>query len=205
MDEIDIHLLELLQEDSSSSNVELAEAVGLSPAGIHKRVRRLQADGYIDRYTALLNRERLGYDLLCFVHITLVSHQPDSFASVRARAHSIPEILECYEITGETDVLLKVAVQNRQHLQRFLRHFSTNLPQVDKVRTTIVLEEMKATTRLPVTPSKETTMDGNQPPDSTLAAMRKNTVGSNNAFEHEVEGQEESGNELGQFAGQDGQ
>lgn len=102
MDEIDIKILSLLQDDGRLSNVELAKAVGLTQPGIHKRIKRLQDQGYIDKFTAVLNRTRLSFDLLCFVTLTLHNNSSENYNALRAKVQSVPEILECHEITGST-------------------------------------------------------------------------------------------------------
>ena len=150
VDHIDRRLLSLLQEDGDISHAALAKAVNLSPAGIHKRLKRLREQGYVKEVTYILDRDKLALDLLCFISIALTNNSPESYLQIRERADATPEILECHEVAGDDDVLLKVVVQNRHHLKTLLRTFSANLPQIGRVRTSIVLEEIKATTVLPL-------------------------------------------------------
>ena len=118
-DGFDLAILHELQTNGRISNVDLARQVHLSPPAVHARVRRLERAGLIRQYTALLDREKVGYDMLCFVHLSLQRHQPEEVQDVGRSLEKMPEILECYHVTGEFDYLLKVAIRNRRDLHRF--------------------------------------------------------------------------------------
>jgi DNA-binding Lrp family transcriptional regulator len=152
IDDIDRAILSLLQEDGRTTNADLARAVGLSAAATHARVRRLEREGLIRGYVALLDRELAGFDLLCFVSVSLQLHQPALVTSFPQTVGAIPEVLECHHVTGEYDYLLKVAVRNRHDLERFIVDRLTPIPGVAKVQTSLVLRELKATTALPLAP-----------------------------------------------------
>jgi DNA-binding Lrp family transcriptional regulator len=149
-DETDRILLQALQEDARTSNAELARRVELSPSGLQKRLRKLEDAGLIQQYTAILDREALGYDMLCFINVTLQRHKLDSTDHFRDAMQQLPEVLECYHVTGEYDYLLKIVVRNRKHLETFLMGKLTPIPTVDKLRTSIALRELKATTIIPL-------------------------------------------------------
>ena len=150
LDAIDLRLLALLQEDGRATHRELARQVDLSPPGLQKRLRKLEDKGVIQGYAALLDRQALGLDLLCFVQVTLAHHEPEMIARFRDDLGQIPEVLECHHLTGEFDYLMKVLVRNQQHLETFLFEKLTPIPGVDKVRTSIVLREIKESTSLPL-------------------------------------------------------
>jgi Lrp/AsnC family transcriptional regulator, leucine-responsive regulatory protein len=150
LDEMDRELLRQLQQDARLSNVELARRVKLSPPGLQKRLRKLEELGVIERYVALVNREILGYDMLCFVQVTLRRHEPEAVASFKQVVQAMPEVLECHHITGEYDYLLKVVVRNRKHLELFILETLTPVPGMDKIRTSLALSEIKTTTAVPV-------------------------------------------------------
>jgi DNA-binding Lrp family transcriptional regulator len=150
LDEKDRQLLRLLQENSRMSNAELARQVNLSAPGLLKRLRKLEESGLIDRYVTLVNREALGFDLLCFTHVSLAHHQPECVDHFCERVKNLPEVLECHHLTGEFDYLLKVVVTNHQHLEKLLTEKITQIPGVDRIRTSIVLNEIKASTSLPL-------------------------------------------------------
>jgi Lrp/AsnC family leucine-responsive transcriptional regulator len=150
LDEQDITILRELQQDNSISNVELARRVSLSPPATHARVRRLKELGYIRETVALLDREKLGYDMLCFITVSLQMHKPDDVQRFHDMVMEMPEVMECFHVTGDSDYILKVAVQGRRQLQRFLMDKLTPNPCIARIHTRLVLNEIKATTALPL-------------------------------------------------------
>jgi DNA-binding Lrp family transcriptional regulator len=150
LDEKDLALLQYLQEDARITNTELARRVDLSPPGLQRRVRKLEESGVIERYVTIVNREAVGFDMLCFVQVTLQRHDPEANKGFKDIVGGMPEVLECYHITGEYDYLLKVAVRNRKHLEAFLLDALTPVPGMDKIRTSLVLREIKTTNAVPL-------------------------------------------------------
>lgn len=150
LDTIDIAILQELQNDGRISNVELAERINLSPPATHARLKRLDEQGYIQDYVALLDQEKLGFDMMCFISVSLQLHQPEELENFRAIINDIPEVLECFHVTGEFDYLLKVIIQNRKDLQRFVVNQLTPIPGVARIYTSLVLSELKSTTELPL-------------------------------------------------------
>ncbi|RMG79428.1 MAG: Lrp/AsnC family transcriptional regulator [Chloroflexi bacterium] len=150
LDESDRAILQQLQQDSSISNAELARRINLSPPAVHARVKRLEQLGFIQGYVAILDREKLGYDMLCFIQVSLSVHQPEQVTDFRRRISQMPEVLECHHVTGSIDYLLKVAVCNREDLQRFLMERLTPIPYIARIQTSLVLSEIKSTTALPL-------------------------------------------------------
>src|SRR5512136_2128108 len=149
MDPIDKALLRALQADGRLSNVELARKINLSPPATHARLRRLEKNGTIRQYTAIVDREKAGYDLLCFIHISLQMHQVEQVEKFREATRKMPEVLECHHITGEYDYLLKVALHNRKDLERFVVDKITPIG-VARIHTSLVLAEVKSTMALPL-------------------------------------------------------
>lgn len=150
LDETDRLLLQSLQEDARITNVELARRANLSPPGLQKRLRKLEETGVIQQYTTLVNREAVGYDMLCFVQVTLQRHEPEAVGRFRELVQTMSEVLECYHLTGEYDYLLKVTLRNRRHLEQFLLETLTPVPGMDKIRTSLVLSELKVTTAVSI-------------------------------------------------------
>ncbi|MBI5823806.1 MAG: Lrp/AsnC family transcriptional regulator [Chloroflexi bacterium] len=150
LDETDKALLKAMQTDGRLSNVELARKINLSPPATLARLRRLEKDGYIRNYTAVVDREKAGYDLLCFIHISLQMHQLEQVENFRRLVREMPEVLECHHITGEYDYLLKVALRNRKDLERFAVDRLTPIPGVARIHTSLVFTEVKSTTALPL-------------------------------------------------------
>jgi len=150
LDDIDRTLLQHLQWDARLSNAELARRVDLSPPGLQKRLRRLEKMGVIEGYVTLVNHEALGFDMLCFVQVTLQRHEPEAVGRFKSQVQTMPEVLECHHITGEYDYLLKVVVRNRKHLEQFILETLTPIQGMDKIRTSLVLSELKTTTVVPI-------------------------------------------------------
>lgn len=150
LDDRDWRLLALLQDDARVTSAELARKVNLSAPGLQKRLKKLEQRGVIRRYVTLLDREAVGLDLLCFVNVSLAHHRPDSAERFRDEMKVMPEVLECHYLTGEFDYVMKVVVANHTELERFLFEKLMRVEGVDRVRTSIVLNEIKVSTALPL-------------------------------------------------------
>lgn len=150
LDELDLAILRILQEDGRISNADLAQRISLSPPATHARVRRLTEQGVILRTVALLDKEKLGYDMTCFVHVSLQLHRQEGLDEFRRRVNEFPEVLECHHVTGDFDFLLKIVVRNRKELERFVIQELTPVPGVARINTSLVLSEAKSTTALPL-------------------------------------------------------
>ncbi|OFV86980.1 MAG: hypothetical protein A2V74_08075 [Acidobacteria bacterium RBG_16_70_10] len=148
LDALDRRLLEELQKDARLTNRELAERVGLSPAPCWRRVRRLERSGRIARYAALLEAEAVGLPVTAYVHISLDDHHPQTVKRFDDLIQSLPAVLECYSMSGQTDYLLKVVARSMSDYEAFLtRHL---LPAVRSANTSFVLKRKKLTTVLPL-------------------------------------------------------
>ncbi len=150
LDTLDKTILKILQAEGRISNTELARRVRLSPPATHARVKRLEEQGYIRKYAALLEAEKVGYDMLCFVQISLQLHALEQVKGFRAAIQEMPEVLECHHITGEFDYLLKVAIRNRKDLERFVVDKLTPTTGVARIYTSLALTEVKSSTVLPL-------------------------------------------------------
>jgi Lrp/AsnC family transcriptional regulator, leucine-responsive regulatory protein len=151
LDRFDWDILRQLQKDGRMSNQELAEAVNLSPSPCLRRVRRLEEQGYIEGYTALLNARKLGLSLMAFIHISMDKHVPERFAEFDRIVGALPEVLECHLITGQAaDYLLKVIVADMDAYQQFLLHKITRIKGVSGVHSSFVLRSPVSATALPV-------------------------------------------------------
>ncbi|WP_223670792.1 Lrp/AsnC family transcriptional regulator [Kangiella shandongensis] len=148
LDAVDKKILNQLQQEGRLSNSELAKRVNLSPPATHARVKRLEQDGFIQQYAALVDRHRLGFDNLCFVEFSLQLHSSEQIQTVLATVKSWPEVLECHNVTGEYDYLLKVAVRNTQSLESFVSEKMIPLEGVARIHTSLVLKEVKTTTAI---------------------------------------------------------
>ena len=151
MDSVDKQLLTLLQLNAETSHAELAVAVGLSVTGIHKRLKRLKQEGIIKKVVAVLDRSKLGLDLMCFLKVTFKNNLfGPNLPVLQDVIRELSEVLECYTLTGTDDAILKIAVRDHVALREFLRRFSESQAIIDRVETCIVLEEIKDGTLLPL-------------------------------------------------------
>jgi DNA-binding Lrp family transcriptional regulator len=150
IDDLDRRLLVYLQTNARASTAALARRFKLSGPGLQKRLRKLEDRGVIHRYATIVSRQAVGLDLLCFVNVMLAHHRPNSIKRFPGRIERMPEVLECHFLTGEYDYLLKVIVSNHDHLERFLFEKLMKVDGVDRIRTSIVVKEVKMSTALPL-------------------------------------------------------
>lgn len=151
LDRIDKKILQLMQGNARISNLELADRVGLSPTPCSRRVKRLEESGLIDRHVTLLNPRALGLNLTAMIGISMDRHTPDRFEKFERAISSLPEVLECLIVTGQTaDFLLKVVVRDMQHYEKFLLGQLTRLDGVTGVHSSFVLREIVNKTELPL-------------------------------------------------------
>ena len=150
LDKTDRRILECLQKDGRISNVALAKKVNLTPTPCLERVKRLERDGYIHKYTALLNPQMVEAGLLVFVEIDLLRTSPDVFREFRKEASRLPQVLDCHLVSGNFDYLIKARVNDMQEYRELLGEKILSLPGVSGSRSYVVMEEVKETTALPL-------------------------------------------------------
>lgn len=155
LDKIDYTILGLLQEDAGRTDADLARRVELSASGLKKRLRKLEDRGVIQRRVTLLDRDAVDLGLLCFIQVKLAHHQSNAVRIFCDSVRDLPEVLECHFLTGETDYLLKVVAKDHRDLEGFLADKLASIPSVDRLRTSIVMSEIKRTTALPLSPSSD--------------------------------------------------
>ncbi len=148
LDEVDIQLLSLLQEDGRITNADLAKKVGLSPPSVLQRVRTLEKLGLIREYAALLDYERLGLRITALAMVSLSLHQEQPIERFRKAIQDIPEILECYHVSGEFDFLLKIVVKDMRAYEQLIRERLSRIKGIGQIKTSFVLATPKYTTRI---------------------------------------------------------
>lgn len=149
-DSMDLRLLACLQVEARLSNVELSERVHLSPSQCHRRLRRLEQAGLVRGYAAHLDRERLGFGVVAFVNVSLEKQSEHPAQAFNQAVQDLPEILECHAVSGEADYLLRVVATDLKAFSDFLMRRLLRLPMVAHVRSSILLDEVKSTTALPL-------------------------------------------------------
>ncbi len=150
LDRIDRRILEVLQESGRISNADLSERVNLSPSACHRRVRRLEADGVIAGYVALLDPLRLDRPSTVFVEITLSGQTEEALDAFEREVALIPDLQECHLMAGTADYLLKLLARDTDDFARIHRRYLARLPGVAQMHSSFSLRTVFKTTALPV-------------------------------------------------------
>lgn len=150
LDDFDRKILDIVQRDASLSAAEIGDRVGLSPSPSWRRLNRLAQEGYIAAKVALLDRHRLGLDVLVFATVKLTAHGRRSLPAFAEAIGTFPEVQECYTLTGEMDFLLRIVTEDVQAYERFFFDHLSQLPGVGEVHSSIVMSEIKRTTAYPI-------------------------------------------------------
>lgn len=150
IDAFDLRILAALQDDGRLTNQELAAIAGLSASQCSRRRMRLEEDGVISGYHAALSDEALGFELIAFIQITLATHSPDNATKFRSLVNRIDDIQEAYALTGDADYLLKVVLRDLKSLSDIVNNVLMPHQSVAHVRSSIVLDRLKESSRLPL-------------------------------------------------------
>lgn len=150
LDETDIKLLRILQHDATLSNKELAFRLHKSIAAIHERVKKLKQQGYIKKTVAILDRQKINMGLISFSQVFLKAHTAEVLNEFEKEVTKFPEVMECYQMAGSYDFMLRIATKDMQAYHEFLRYRLAVLPHVNTVQTYFVLSETKSETAYPI-------------------------------------------------------
>ena len=150
LDQIDRRLLAALQRDGRMTNDRLAEAATLSPSACHRRVQRLEREGVIDGYVALLDPRKVGLPTTVFVEITLSTQADEVLDAFERAVAGIPDVLECHLMAGSADYLLKVVARDTEDFAQIHRRHLARLPGVAQMQSSFALRRVRASTALPV-------------------------------------------------------
>ena len=150
LDATDDRLLEILQKNATITMQELGSMVGLSHTPCWRRVRRLEEKGFITRRVTLLDPEKLELNVNVFVFVTLSRHQSNALTRFENAVKNIPEIVECYSVSGQADFLLRVIVHDVAAYDTLLKRTLIHLPEIGNLNSTIALQQVKYTTELPL-------------------------------------------------------
>lgn len=150
LDDTDRRLLRVLQKQGRISNAELSERVNLSPSACHRRVARLEREGMIRDYVALLDPRKLGRPTTVFVEITLSGQADEVLEAFEKAVARVPDVLECHLMAGSADYLLKIVAEDSEDFARIHRQYLTRLPGVARMQSSFALRTVFKTTALPV-------------------------------------------------------
>ena len=150
LDVFDRKILALIQKDNRQTAQQLSEKVGLSPSACHRRVQRLEKEGYIRDYVALLDPRKLDMPTTVFVEITLQAQAEEVLEAFEKSVSRIPDVLECHLMAGTADYLLKIVAENTEDFARIHRQHLARLPGVAQMQSSFALRTVSSTTALPV-------------------------------------------------------
>lgn len=150
LDSIDKKILKKLQQNSKVTNKELSNELNLSVTAIFERIKRLERNEVISGYVALLNPEKIEKSFMVFCQIKLVQHIKSNVMAFESEVVKLPEVLECYHVSGEYDYILKVLVKNMEAYREFMLSKLTNLNHIGSTQSTFIISPVKSTTALPL-------------------------------------------------------
>jgi DNA-binding Lrp family transcriptional regulator len=150
LDKTDTEILRLLQKDAELTNKEIGYRLLKSVATIHDRVRRLKEDGYIKRIVAILDRKKVQKNLIAFSHVLLSDHSFDTLSNFEREVSRFPEVMECFQMTGTFDFILRIATTDMDTYHEFYRYKLAKLPNIATVQSFFVLSETKSDTAYPL-------------------------------------------------------
>ena len=150
LDPVDWQILRLLQKDATLTNKEIAFELNKSVATIHERIRRLKEQGYIKKIVALLDRKKVNKGLIAFSQVLLNDHTADTLATFEKEVARFPEVMECFQMTGTFDFILRIATSDMDAYHDFYRNKLAKLPNITTVQSFFVLSETKSITAYPI-------------------------------------------------------
>ncbi len=146
MDAIDKKLLQLLQVDTKKTTKELSTKLNLSVTAVYERIKKLEREGIIDKYVAILNRNKINKGFVVFCHIKLIQHSKDFLTKFESEVVKLPEALECFHVSGDYDYILKVCVKDMEEYREFMVTKLTTLQHIGSTHSTFMIGEVKNTT-----------------------------------------------------------
>jgi Lrp/AsnC family leucine-responsive transcriptional regulator len=146
MDATDKKLLALLQNDSKKTTKELAVKLHLSVTAVYERIRKLEREGIINRYVALLNRNKIHKGFVVFCHLKLIQHSKEFLTKFEQEVVKLDEVLECFHVSGDYDYILKICVKNMEEYREFMVTKLTTLQHIGSTHSTFMIGEVKNST-----------------------------------------------------------
>ncbi|TVS02036.1 MAG: Lrp/AsnC family transcriptional regulator [Rhodobacteraceae bacterium] len=150
LDATDCRILRVLQGQGRITNAELAELINLSPSACHRRVQRLENEGYVKGYHARLDLKRIGRTTVVFVEITLSSQSDELLDAFEREVRLVPDVLECHLMAGSADYLLKIVAADTEDFARIHRRYLSRLPGVAQMQSSFALRTVQETTAIDI-------------------------------------------------------
>ena len=150
LDSIDIKMLQQLQKNSRLTIKELGALVQLSPSPVFERMKRLERKGFIKKYVAVLDAEKIEHGFVAFCHLSMKQHSYENAQRIMQAVQGIPEIVECYNISGDYDFMLKIYTKDMKQYQQFILKILGDMDCIGSLHSTFVLGEVKNSYQLPL-------------------------------------------------------
>ena len=150
IDATDIRILDTLQHNGYLTTQEIADRVNMSQSPCWRRINRLEEQGYIDNKVVLLNRSRLGMEVVVFATVNLTTQGRGNLEAFEEEVEVLEEVIECYTMAGAWDYMLKIVARDIQHYERFVREKLTRLSHIGEIHSHIAVTEIKNSTALPL-------------------------------------------------------
>ncbi|MBO5602669.1 MAG: Lrp/AsnC family transcriptional regulator [Prevotella sp.] len=150
LDSIDIKILQQLQKNSRLTIKELGALVQLSPSPVFERMKRLEREGFIKKYVAVLDAEKIEHGFVAFCHLSMKQHSYENAQRIMQAVQDIPEIVECYNISGDYDFMLKIYTKDMKQYQQFILKILGDMDCIGSLHSTFVLGEVKNSYQLPL-------------------------------------------------------
>ncbi|MFN4764345.1 Lrp/AsnC family transcriptional regulator [Gillisia sp. Q332] len=150
LDDTDKKILQKLQQNSKITNKELSNGLSLSVTAVFERIKRLERNGVISGYVALVKPDKVEKAFMVLTQIKLVQHTKSNVVKFEAEVVKLPEVLECYHVSGEYDYILKVLVKDMEAYREFMLTKLTNLEHIGSTQSTFIISSVKSTTALPL-------------------------------------------------------
>ncbi|PWH82575.1 AsnC family transcriptional regulator [Algibacter marinivivus] len=147
-DATDKKLLEYIQQDSKQTNKELSNKLGLSVTAVYERIKKLEKEGFIDGYIAIVNKEKVNRNFVVFCHVKLVQHSQEFVIKFEKEVKQLSEVLECYHLSGDYDYLLKVIVEDMTAFREFMVNKLTSINHIGSTHSMFVINEVKHSTAI---------------------------------------------------------
>ena len=152
LDAIDLKLLNIIQHDSRKTIKEMAEMLHITSTPVFERLKRLEKDGFIDRYVAILNHSKLGKKMQAFIHLSIIDHSKEAVDSFVSQIEDYPEVMECHHVTGDSDFLIKVVVRDIEEFNDFITEKLSTVSNIGRLKSSFSLSVRKQTTAYDIFP-----------------------------------------------------
>jgi len=149
-DDIEIAILRIMQENGRATIKDMAAKLNLSTTPIFDRIKRMESNGVIKKYVAIVDQMKLGKSLTVFVHISISQHGKNALNSFIEAVTQFPEVIECHHISGDADVMLKLVLENIEAYNAFIMEKLSIIPNIGKVESRFSLSERKNTSAIPI-------------------------------------------------------